>query len=165
MSACERCGGTGVQKYRTLGDVEPRDIGDGMTVQDMGGWGTRACACVRDLPPILDEPSWWEIETLHSEVVGVPIGCEAVEVTADCEVPRRADGRRVHRTAGNAYYPPLIVVEAPARMTLHSDTAREVAAALIAAADACDAADFRAMVLSTVLGDNGPSDATAPDDF
>lgn len=143
---CERCGGTGKVSYRTLGSLDPTPIGDGMTIQDMGGSGTRACACVRDLPAIDGEATWWETEAVYSEVVGVPIGDECIEITADVEVPRMENGQRVHRTAANAYYPPLIDVEVAApKTTLHSDTARELAAALIAAADACDKADELAM--------------------
>jgi hypothetical protein len=139
--ACEHCNGTGKQTYRFLGDAMPRDLGNGLSVQDMGGQGTRACKCVRDLPATDGEATWWETESIYSEVVTVPIGCEAVEISADCEVPRGPDGRRYHRTPENAYYPPLIRLEMECAATLHADTAREIAAALIAAADACDARD------------------------
>jgi hypothetical protein len=74
--------------------------------------------------------------------VSVPIGNECIEVDADCEIPRGPDGRRYHRTAENAYYPPLINLAFPApSVTLHADSAREFAKALNAAADACDKAD------------------------
>jgi hypothetical protein len=140
-SNCDRCGDTGKISYRTLGDVEAKPFGEGTTIQNMGGWSTRACNCVRDLPATDGVATWWELETIYSEVVGVPIFNEAVEITADCEVPRGDDGRRYHRTAENAYYPPLISVESPEKITLHAETARELAAALIAAADACDKTD------------------------
>lgn len=138
---CESCNGTGRQIYRMIGDALPVDMGDGTTMQYMGGSGTRACKCVRDLPAIDGHATWWESETIYREVVGVPIGDECVEITADCEIPRGDDGRRYHRTAENAYYPPLIKLDMERSATLHSDTAREIAAALIAAADACDKAD------------------------
>lgn len=141
MTSCARCADTGKVVYRLLGDAAPRPFGDGVTIQDMGGWGTRACPCVRDLPATDGKATWWETETIYNEVVGVPIGNEAAEVRATGEVPRGDDGRRVHRTRENAYYPPLVDVECPASMTLHADSARELAAALIAAADACDKAD------------------------
>ncbi len=126
--ACELCNGSGTKTYSILGDAMPRDLGDGTTIQDMGGFGTRACQCVRDLPATDGK---------------VPIGCEAVEISADCEVPRGPDGRRYHRTPENAYYPPLIRLDMECAATLHADTAREIAAALVAAADACDARDIR----------------------
>lgn len=137
---CEKCGGAGKVRY-SIASSGSRDLGDGVTITDMGGTGTRACSCVRDLPAIDGKATWWETETIYSEVVVVPIGNEAVEITADCEVPRDENGRRVHRTAQNAYYPPLIRLEMECAATLHSDTAREIAAALVAAADACDKAD------------------------
>lgn len=142
---CAKCGGSGKISYRTLGDLEPTDMGDGTSIQAMGGWSTRACECVRDLPAIDGKATWWETETIHSAVVAVPIFDEAVEITADCEVPRGPDGRRYHRNYENAYYPPLIAVESPEKITLHSETARELAQALIAAADACDNADELAL--------------------
>jgi hypothetical protein len=141
QSTCEKCGGTGKIRYRTPGDLEPTQFTEDTTIQNVGGWSTRACSCVRDLPAIDGEATWWELETVHHAVVPVPIFDEAVEINAEVEVPRGDDGRRYHRTAENAYYPPLITVESPARITLHSETAREIATALIAAADACDKAD------------------------
>lgn len=140
-SVCAECGGTGKIGYRTLGgDVV--NLGNGVVMEELGGWSTRPCACVKDLPAADGKASWWTSETVYAETVAIPIGNEAVEITADCEVPRAENGRRVHRTAENAYYPPLVdVVTDRDKLTLHSDTAREIAAALIAAADACDEAD------------------------
>ncbi len=143
MSAevCERCGGTGKLRYGIAGSAEKIDLGNGTYMQDAGGSGTRACECVRDLPAIDGEATWWDLKSIYSQIVGIPIGNEACEVSADCEVPRDENGGRVHRTRENAYYPPLIKVMGLGDVILHSDTAREVAAALIAAADACDKAD------------------------
>ena len=139
--ACGKCGGSGTLTYRTLGDALPTPMGNGTTVQAMGGFGTRPCECVRDLPAIDGEATWWGSETIFSEVVQVPIFNEAAEVNAECEIPYRGDGRRVHRTAANAYYPPLINVDTPRSMTFHAEDARKFADALRAAADACDKAD------------------------
>jgi hypothetical protein len=50
------------------------------------------------------------------------------------------DNFRLHRR-GNRFYPTLIEVDAPNTMTLHSDTARTLARALMAAADAADRID------------------------
>lgn len=146
--SCEKCD-NGKITYRTLGDALPTELGDGTTIQMGDGFGTRPCECVRDLPPVDGEASWWDDESIYSKVVPVPIHNEAVEVGASCEIPLREDGRRVHRTADNAYYPPLIDVQAPKSMTLHAETARELAAALNAAADACDKADKLAMDTAT----------------
>jgi hypothetical protein len=138
--SCDRCGGTGKRRLTRPPSGESWRIGD-VVVEDGGGSSTAACDCVRDLPAIDGMATWWESETIHHVVVPVPIFDDAVEITAECEVPRRADGQRVHRTAENAYYPPLITVESPERITLDSEDARALAAALAAAADACDRAD------------------------
>lgn len=145
MSAvCEKCDGTGKLRHTTPADLEPTDIGNGVTVQGMGGISTRACSCVRDLPAIDGRATWWETESIYSTVVDVPIGCEAVEVQADCEVPRNSEGRRVHRVGENVYYPALVEVFTPEKLTLHADTARALAGALVAAAEACEKADEEA---------------------
>lgn len=139
--ACE-CGGTGKVAYKIPAAPGEINLGDGMVMVDMGGSGTRACECVRDLPAIDGKATWWESELVFSEVVPVPIGDESIELLVDGEVPRDEHGRRVHRTAHNAYYPTLVRMEAlPASVTLFGDDARELAAALLRAADACDAAD------------------------
>lgn len=138
---CEKCGGTGILAYRIAGTVDKIDLGNGTTIQDMGGHGSRPCPCVADLPAIDGTATWWSSESIYSTVVMVPIGNECCEISADCEIPLNDAGRRLHRTGENAYYPPLVKVLGLADATLHSDTAREIAAALLAAADACDKAD------------------------
>jgi hypothetical protein len=139
---CDKCGGTGKINYRTPGDLEPTQLTEDTTIQNIGGWSTRACSCVRDLPATDGHATWWESETIYSAVVDVPIGAECIEVKAECEVPRGDDGRRYHRTADNSYFPPLVELEFPRPgVMLHAEDARKFAAALIAAADACDKAD------------------------
>lgn len=141
--ACDKCEGAGKRRYSILpSHPDPVNVGDGTIVQDMGGSGTRACECVRDLAPVDGSAAWWESESLHSEVIGIPIGDECIEIEADGEVPRGEDGRRVHRTLENAYYPALVrMTVAVSATTMHGDTARDLAAALLRAADACDRAD------------------------
>jgi hypothetical protein len=139
--ACERCDGEGKVTYRIPPAREAVDKGNGVMVRDMGGHGTKACECVRDLPPAAGSATWWEMEELWSTVVPIPIGDEHVEITAEGEVPRGEDGRRVHRTAENFYYPALISVATQGNMMLLADDARALANALILAADVCDARD------------------------
>jgi hypothetical protein len=57
------------------------------------------------------------------------------------EVPRDKRGRRLHRTQENFYYPTMIDVELPSRLLMHPDMARDLAAALVAAAEVCEKAD------------------------
>lgn len=146
QAACSVCNGTGKVSYVIPGDPEPRPIGGGplagYTVQTMDGYGTRACECVRNLPAIYGKATWWESESPYSAVVDIPVGKDTVEVSVSLEVPRNENGRRCHRTVENYYYPALIDVEVSfEKLTLFPDTARELAAALIAAADACEKAD------------------------
>jgi hypothetical protein len=138
---CTICHGTGKVGYVIPGDPEPRPFGNnGMTVQTMDGYGTRACECTRDLPAIYDLATWWELESIYSAEVIALLG--EISIKAECEVPRNENGRRCHRTVENCYYQALIDLElSRPKVTLFPDTARELAAALIAAAEACDKAD------------------------
>lgn len=83
--ACEKCGGTGKLGYDIAPSGDSMRVGD-VVIEDGGGWGTRACPCVRDLPATDGHASWWESETIQSTVVGVPIFNECVEVEATCEI-------------------------------------------------------------------------------
>lgn len=130
---CSKCGDTGTTTYRTLGDVEPRPFGEGYTIQDMGGFHTRACSCVRDLPPIDDEATWWESETVFNEVFTDTITPDrAVEITVSREVPRNKAGRECVMR-GNRYFPTMVDVEGELGM-LHGDALERFAELLQRAA-------------------------------
>lgn len=156
MTVCEKCGGTGKLRYDIAPTPGTIDLGDGMTMVDMGGSGTAACECVRDLPACDGTATWWDLESIFSESVPVPIGDDSIEVRADCEIPRAANGRRVHRTPENAYYPPLVEVELlGSTVTFHAVDARVLAAALVKAADACDERDAETEMWGQVLQQKG----------
>ena len=141
---CAKCGGTGKIRYGTIGDALPIDLGNGTTIQAMGGFGTRACECVRDLPAIDGDACWWETEDIYSTHIteGVVMGSECIYVSADCEVPRNDLGRRVHRTARNAYYPPMVRVEVDGgSVTMRVDGAEKLIEALTAAVQLCGNAE------------------------
>lgn len=142
---CPKCSGKGKLTYGIAGSDERVDLGGGVYMTDGGGFGTRACPCVADLPAIDGTATWWESETVYSEIVDIPIGADCCEINADAEIPRANNGRRVHRTADNAYYPPLVRVMGLGDATFHAEDARKLAAVLNAAADACDKADELAM--------------------
>lgn len=133
-SECARCEGTGkiVDRYDHL-DEKGEVVGHTST--------TRACKCVDDLPPVNEQAGWWTLDKLMAEHFVVPIFNDVLTVDVSTEVPRRADGRRCLRTLENCYWPTLIEVEGPAKMTLHADTARELGELLIRAADIADKAD------------------------
>lgn len=130
---CSKCGDTGKLSYRTA-KQEPVPVGDGFTIQDMGTSGTRACSCVRDLPAIEGDATWWESETVFSEVFTDTIYPDnAVEVTVDSEVPRDENGRRVVRR-GNRYYPTMIGVDGELGL-IHAGMADDFADLMRRAAD------------------------------
>jgi hypothetical protein len=139
--ACGRCKDTpGKLVVNHAPSGESRDLGDGVTISDAGGFSTRACPCVRDLPPVEREATWWEAETVWSRVHAVPIRDERIEIDVSAEVPRTKDGYRAVMR-GNRYYPTLIHVEQPESLTLLADDAIDLALALLAAAYAAKAVD------------------------
>lgn len=137
LTACA-CGGTGRIEWTEPPDP-PRQSGE-MVMQFLGALGTSLCPCRKALPPREGEARWWTSERVYSATVAVPMFNESVEIRVDPEVPVSEDNFRVVRR-GNRYYPTLINVETPDSLTLHPDTARELAQRLIAAADAADAID------------------------
>jgi hypothetical protein len=133
-AVCARCEGTGKIRY----DHDELDA-QGEVIGHTSG--TRACICVRDLPPIDGDASWWDLEVVWQKVWAEGIYPDAVaEITVSAEVPRGEDGRRRH-LRGNRYYPTMIEIEWPDRMLLHPFMARELALRLMSAAAAAEAID------------------------
>lgn len=134
QGSCERCGGTGKLRYDE-DHLDGRGEVVGHTI------GTRACPCVRDLPPIEDVATWWESEVVWQKVWNDSIHPDSVvEITVSAEVPRNGDGRRTVMR-GNRYYPTMVEVDLPERLLMHPFQAREFALKLMAAAGAADAID------------------------
>lgn len=131
---CERCNDTGCVTYSEIHlDAEGNDVG--------GSHGTRACICVRDLPPIEGTATWWESEVVWQNVWNDSIYPDSVvEMTVSAEVPRNDGGRRV-QMIGNRYYPTMVEVDLPDRLLMHPDMARSLALKLMAAAVACEEID------------------------
>jgi hypothetical protein len=101
---------------------------------------TVPCSCRAELPARKGEAKWWGTEQVYAADVQIPIGNERASISVSAEVPYDAKNFRVERR-GNRYWPTLVNVESPADMTLHPETARELAQALLAAANAADAID------------------------
>jgi hypothetical protein len=155
MATCEICGGKGTVTYDIPATEAAVGIG-GMNVQGLGGFCTRPCACVRDLPAIYGEAKWWDSEMIRRDVIEIPVGDRSVSVKTTCEVPRDDGGRRLHRTVENSYFSPLIEFETDGdELTLLAGDARKVAAALIAAADACDAIETKSQALTDAAPTKG----------
>lgn len=112
------------------------------TVIVTSGHSTSLCECRSSLPPREGKARWWGSRTVYEQTVGIPVDDETVSIEVQTEVPVSADGYPVV-TRGNRYYPTLVNVELDSRsLTLHSNTARELAARLIEAADAADRCDL-----------------------
>lgn len=110
-----------------------------------------ATAASNELVP--GKATHWSLESIFSAQVDVPFHNEYIEIGVSTEVPLNDAKQRVVRR-GNRYYPTTIDVECShSDFTLFPDTARELAKALLAAADACEAAD---MVDADVCGHWAP---------
>lgn len=139
MSGCEECNFTGEIGYRTPPGDEIETI-NGCLIKDMGGFSTRACKCVRDLPEVDEPATWWEMETAWERVHIAGIFGDPIELSVSAEVPRTEDGRRAVMR-GNRYYPCSVDAELPSHLSMNADDARSLALALLAAAEAADAID------------------------
>lgn len=133
---CPHCNGTGKIHYEE--PPQTRQLHDGGRVE-IGGSLTRPCQCVASLPAIHGRATWWDLECVYS--ASVDAVTSTFYVAARREVPRNEQGRRVHRTTENACYRTLIDLEGPEAATLTPEDARELAAKLLEAADACERAD------------------------
>jgi hypothetical protein len=137
--ACAKCDDKGA--YGVEEPEEKRQMADGSTWVFGPTYSTVLCDCRKDVPPRDGKASWWTLESVYDADVVIPIGDESVSVKVSAEVPMSDDNYRLHRF-GNRYYPTLIDVEVSHdKLTLHSDTARELAKALMAAADSADRID------------------------
>lgn len=135
IAVCARCQGSGKISFTH----EDRD--DDGTLRSSTS-GAYQCECVRDLPPIEGEATWWNDEEVWSCVLNDSIGPDdVVELSVRAEVPLREDGRRVVMR-GNRYYPTWVTAHLPKRIQLHPEQARTLALKLMAAAEACDAVDL-----------------------
>lgn len=138
---CEECKGTGKIGYRTPADPTPRVLVDGTTITQGEGWGTRPCKCVRELPAIEGQATWWGTETVWERVVECGVfPDDLAELTVRPEVPYAENGMRVHRR-GNRYFGTHVDAMFPTSAWLMPDDARRLALALLAAAEAADAID------------------------
>ncbi len=135
---CDKCHGTGA--YAVMEPEERRTLSDGSISISGPGFSTVACACRETLPPRDGKAAWWTLESVYAIDVTVPIFDDVFSITVKAEVPMSDENFRVHRR-GNRYYPTLINIESPREMTLHACSARELARALLAAAEAAERID------------------------
>jgi hypothetical protein len=135
---CGRCNGTGKLRYEE--EHLPVQHADGTIVEGRTS-GTRPCRCVRDLPAIEGDASWWNSEVVWESVFNDSIGLdEVVEISVCSEVPRREDGRRV-QMLGNRCYPTMVELHLPSEMLMHPFQLRDLALKLLAAVAAAEAID------------------------
>lgn len=129
---CDKCNDTGAYVV-THRETMPNG-------GELAGSSTIQCLCRAAIPPRQGRAVWWSSESVLSIDVKIPIFDESVSITVDAEVPMSKDNFRLQRR-GNRYYPTLIHIEAPKDMTLHACTARDLARALIQAAEAAEKVD------------------------
>lgn len=135
------CDGSG----KIVDEIKPAEhwnpIGNGMQMRMAGGYSSRLCACRKDLPKRDGVASWWGAsETVFEDTVEFAMFDEYATISVGVETCISEDNYLVHRTAENAYYPPITHLElSDADLTwLLPDDLRKLAAVLSAAADKCD---------------------------
>jgi hypothetical protein len=136
--SCDKCAGEGA--YVVKEPAETFVLPDGGQLVSGPAYLTRPCECRKGLEPRNGVAAWWSLEQVYAVDVTVPVFNELVEIRVSAEVPMSADNYRVHRR-GNRYYPTLVEVECPDKMTLHACTARTLAKALLDAAEAAERVD------------------------
>ena len=137
------CDGSG--EIKTI-EREPEDtqkpIGEGYYIGPSTCYTSRLCDCRANLGPRAGEARWWSSKTIYSDEWESQVHQHAGEIVVCAEVPISEDNYIVEKR-GNRYYPTFVDVdfESDWLHALFPDEARELAAKLIAAADACDAYD------------------------
>lgn len=135
------CDGTGRIVDRIPPSDHEVDIGNGLVMRQGGGYSSRLCSCRKDLPKRDGRASWWGAsEQVFEGTVEFAMFNEYATISVGVETCISEDNYLVHRTAENAYYPPITHLEvSDTDLTwLLPDDLRKLAAMLIAAADKCD---------------------------
>lgn len=138
---CKTCGGSG----KIIHDHKPGPIvsmGDGSTMQSIGGYSTELCECRKSLPLRDGKASYW----VHGPSVSREWKslCDYLAVSVDLtpELPVSEDNYPLRRTMENAYYPASIYVAiTEGDQVLTSDDLRELAKFLVKCADEVDQLD------------------------
>lgn len=135
-STCDKCNDTGTLRHEIGPIMPPVDMGNGVTLESMGGLMSSLCECRKSLPPRHGKAAWWNTEDRLSETYKTIVSDE-IHATVNLEVPISIDNYRVHRTRDNAYYPAAITLDLPAdNVTFHTvEDLRGFAAFLIKIAD------------------------------
>ena len=133
VSVCVKCAGTGAIAYertRQYGDMETHEC------------GSNPCDCRMMLPPREGVVQWWSLETTYERTITLPMIDRRIVVSVRSEVPLSQDNYRVVMR-GNRYYPCTVDIglHGSDSESLWPSLARELAVALIEAADRCDAID------------------------
>jgi hypothetical protein len=135
------CDGSGKIVDRIPESQEWHDFGNGLQIRNGGGYSSRLCSCRRKLPKRDGRATWWGTsEQVFDDTVEFALFDEWATLSVGVETCISEDNYLVHRTAENAYYPPVAHLEVSdaALSWLLPDDLRKLAAMLLAAADKCD---------------------------
>lgn len=135
------CDGSGRIVDQIPASKESTSIGNGLRIQMAGGYSSRLCSCRKNLPKRDGKASWWgPAERVFEDTVEFAMFDEYATLSVGVETCITEDNYLVHRTAENAYYPPIAHLEvSDTDLTwLLADDLRALAAMLLAAADRCD---------------------------
>ena len=145
-TSCE-CGGTGKIDYVHREPESAARESGGVIIGPATTYGSRLCECRRTLEPREGEARWWESETVYEAEWSAEVFELGAEIVVKAEVPISEDNYRLVRSDENRYWPCSVDVElyrgkATASFPgLWSHEARDLAAKLIAAAEAVEAID------------------------
>lgn len=138
------CDGSGQIKYvEREPETVRRPIGGGLELGPMVTHGTHLCRCRWEAEPRVGDARWWTSRSVYSAEWESSVHRHEGEIMVRGEVPVSDENFIVHRTGENFYYPTTIDLDFD-QDWLHSlfpDEARDLAAKLVAAADAADAYD------------------------
>jgi len=141
------CDGSGRIVDRIPESEERHDLEPGLQIRVIGGYSSRLCSCRKDLPKRDGHAKWWGAsEQVFEDTVEFALFNEYATLSVGVETCISEDNYLVHRTAENAYYPPIAHLEvSETDLTwLMEDDLRRLAAMLLAAADRCAEIDRQA---------------------
>jgi hypothetical protein len=133
------CDGTGRISYVTHEPEDAqREVAPGVVIGPATTWGSYLCRCRWALEPRPGQASWWVSKSIYEAEWYAEVFDRHLSVSVTAEVPVSSDNYIVEKR-GNRYYPTF--VDIGEATWVRPEEARELAALLIAAADAAETYD------------------------